>query len=135
MSCLIILIFNEQGAYAKIFPVPPDNETSLIEKNVPATPVHKHVYRHATHAHKLDYKHDYKFTHKHAHYAKKHRSHSKPRGTLTVSYALPATACCGETWEMYPTDQAQPWGNFTKGTQVTFDISPDDLIYSETNLD
>jgi hypothetical protein len=56
-------------------------------------------------------------------------------GKLVIYYALPATACCGPTLEIKKANCCTAWEHWTASHYAAFNVSAEDLIYSERNND
>lgn len=107
-----------------IYPVPPPNDTSLNNTVQP----HYHAARHS-------YRHHHHRRHRHYYTCKAPRHAHHPTTGLFLYYALPATACCGETWQLRKTRCCAQPGVWSSSPYATFKPAPTDFIYSETNDD
>jgi hypothetical protein len=127
-----------------VYPVPPPNDTSLNYDPSISCRLHKKVKVHR----KIH-------SHHHAHPALKtatkkivtavkrtrslHTAHkrSKPHRTtgIFLYYALPATACCGETWHLPKAACCAEPGVWHTSPYAIFEPEPGDFIYSATNDD
>jgi len=122
----IFVIIHPRG-YAKnhIYPVPPPNDTGLLFHHLHHKPAQPHFFTRKKH--KIP--HPVKVVH--------HKNFYRPtsHGSFYVYYALPASACCGETWVLKKINCCAHSGVWQTSPYATFKLSASDFIYNATNND
>ncbi len=124
---LILLSMSESG-YTKnyIYPVPPPNDTSLLLQ-----PSYSglHSERPKKRSALLKIRTQTKLRHKNFHHP--HRA----QGSLYLYYALPAPACCGETYLLSRANCCAHCAEWQTSYYATFKLAPEDFVYSPSNDD
>jgi len=128
ISTLLLLLGLAAAASAAnaVYSVPPPNDTSLQ-----ATPPQVGVRPH--HQHQHHYYHRQKRCSK----ILVHRSRHRPQqhAGIYLYYPLPATACCGETWQLNKTRCCAEEGVWPRSPYATFKPAPADFIRNASNDD
>ncbi|HVY53471.1 MAG TPA: hypothetical protein VHA13_03020 [Gammaproteobacteria bacterium] len=123
-TLILISLSGISLAQNQIYPVAPQNDISLVkvESKRPnlhyAKRIHHHFHKHRSRIAQISH-------------------HHKPKKLtgLFIYYALPATACCGETWGLEKINEYRSWDKWRNSPTVAFRTPSDEILHSATNDD